>query len=276
MNWIVIEDKTAPTGPKVLVLTGVDCTDNSAMPIDLLVFLVTAFVAALVASVAGFAFGLVAAAIWLQILTPLQTTTLIVVYGLLVQGYAVWKLRHAIDVDRLLPLLIGGQIGIPFGVVFLDRVPASEIRAAIGVFLIVFSLYSLFRPKLAPVAGERRLADGGIGILSGIVGGATGLAGIVPTVWASLRGWTKDEQRAVFQPIAVAIFAGSLLWLGGTASFDRHTLVLLVIGLPAVLAGSWVGLRLYGHLSEAVFRQIVLILLLFAGASLIVQLRHCF
>jgi len=51
---------------------------------------------ALAIFVLGFAFGLVAAAIWLYALTPVQTTTLIVAYGLLVQGYAVWKLRHGI------------------------------------------------------------------------------------------------------------------------------------------------------------------------------------
>ncbi len=39
----------------------------------------------------GFAFGLVAASIWLYILTPLQTATLIVAFGLIVQGYAVWE-----------------------------------------------------------------------------------------------------------------------------------------------------------------------------------------
>ena len=55
----------------------------------LLLFVVATFAAAFVAGLAGFAFGLVAAAIWLQILTPLQVATLIVCYGLIVQGYAV-------------------------------------------------------------------------------------------------------------------------------------------------------------------------------------------
>ena len=32
-----------------------------------------------------------------HILTPLQTATLIVGYGLIVQGYAVWKLRQALE-----------------------------------------------------------------------------------------------------------------------------------------------------------------------------------
>jgi len=41
----------------------------------------------------------------------------------------------------------------------------------------------------------------------GILGGLTGLAGIVTTVWCGMRGWGKDEQRAVFQPVGVAVIA---------------------------------------------------------------------
>jgi len=61
--------------------------------------------AALVAGLAGFAFGLVAAAAWLHILTPLETAILIIGYGLIVQGMAVWKLRHAAGYDALLAWL---------------------------------------------------------------------------------------------------------------------------------------------------------------------------
>src|SRR5215207_545206 len=99
----------------------------------LALFVIATFLGALVAGLAGFAFGLVAAAIWLHILTPLQAATLIVCYGLIVQGYAVWKLRHALDGRRLLPLVIGGQIGIPIGIEVLRLVPAAPMRAGIGV-----------------------------------------------------------------------------------------------------------------------------------------------
>jgi uncharacterized membrane protein YfcA len=118
------------------------------------------------------------------------------------------------------------------------------------------------------------LADGAAGVASGIVGGATGLAGILPTIWASTRGWSKDEQRAVFQPVGVAIFAGCLLWLGGTGSFDRASLLLFLAGLPALFAGNWLGLRFYGRLDEAGFRKIVLGLLLLAGVALVAPLMR--
>src|ERR1700741_224975 len=106
-------------------------------------FVAATFLGSFVAGLAGFAFGLIAAAIWLHVLTPLQTATLIVVYGFIVQGYAVWELRDALDWRRLLPLVIGGQIGIPVGIELLRWLPAPAMRAAVGVVLVAFSLYSL-------------------------------------------------------------------------------------------------------------------------------------
>jgi len=57
--------------------------------VNLALYLTATFAAALVTGMAGFAFGLVAAAIWLHILTPMQTATLIIAFGLVVQGVSV-------------------------------------------------------------------------------------------------------------------------------------------------------------------------------------------
>jgi uncharacterized membrane protein YfcA len=240
------------------------------MTSELALFVAATFAGAFVAGVAGFAFGLVAAAVWLHVLSPLQTATLIIAYGLIIQGWAVWKLRHAIDVRRLLPLLIGSQIGIPIGLVLLRLAPVATMRAMVGVFLIAFSLYNLVKPKVRSFADAGPLLDVSVGVASGIVGGATGLAGILPTIWTSLRGWTRDQQRAVFQPVAVAAFLAAALWLGGSGSIEAETVRLFAIGLPALLIGNWLGLRAYGKLDEAGFRRVVLIVLLAAGGALVV------
>ncbi len=42
------------------------------------------------------------------------------------------------------------------------------------------------------------------------------------------------------------------------------------IGLPVLLAGTWLGLRLYGRLDEASFRKLVLVRLLLSGAAQVV------
>lgn len=235
--------------------------------LDLVIFLIATFAGALVAGLSGFAFGLVAASIWLYILTPLQTATLIIAFGLIVQGYSVWKLRHALDWRKLWPFIAGAAIGVPVGVAILGWANPAYVRAGIGIFLILYSLYALFRPSLGPVTAGAA-ADAGVGFANGVLGGITGLAGILVTIWCGLRGWPKDQQRTVFQPVAVAIFAMSALWLGVKGAVSADTIRLFLFGLPALLAGSWLGIKLYGRLDEAAFRKVVLVLLLASGMAL--------
>lgn len=238
--------------------------------LSLLIFLAAGFAASMITGLAGFAFGIIAAGPWLHVLTPAQTTTLIVAYGLLIQGYSVWKLRNAVKFGRLLPFLIGSAIGVPVGVELLSWITAAHLRVGVGIVLIVYGVYGLSSLTLPRFATAGKIVDAIVGVLGGILGGATGLAGIIVTIWSGLRGWPKDEQRAVFQPVGVATFAMIAIWLGGVGLVTRETTLLFAIGLPVILAGMWVGLKLYGKLDEAGFRKVVLALLLISGATLIV------
>jgi uncharacterized membrane protein YfcA len=138
---------------------------------------------------------------------------------------------------------------------------------------VLFSLYSLYRPKLASAEGAGPTADGAVGLVNGVIGGATGLAGIAAVVWCSLRGWPPAEQRATFQPVGVATFLMIALWLGGSGMIGGDTLGLFLIGLPALAFGTWLGLKAFGKLDEAAFRRLVLMLLLASGLSLAILAR---
>ncbi|MGB8896929.1 MAG: sulfite exporter TauE/SafE family protein [Pseudolabrys sp.] len=238
--------------------------------LDLTIFLTATFASALVAGLSGFAFGLIAASLWLYILSPLQTATLIIAFGLVVQGYSVWKLRHAIDWKTLWPFLIGAAIGVPIGVTILTWANPTHVRTGVGTFLILYSFYALFRPAIKPITAGGPFADTGVGLLNGILAGITGLAGILVTIWCGLRGWPKDQQRAVFQPAAVAIFAMSAVWLGAKVAVSPETIRLFLLGLPVLFAGTWLGLKLYGRVNEMTFRKVVLVLVLFSGTALVV------
>ena len=238
--------------------------------LELCLFLAGAFAAAFVTGLAGFAFAIVAAAAWVHFLPPAQATALIVAYGLIVQGVSVWKLRGAIVWSRLMPFLIGGAIGVPLGIELLRWAVPSAARVGVGAVLVLFSLYNLFRPQLGSTARLSGVADGVVGIVNGVLGGATGLAGIAAVVWCSMRGWTAPEQRAVFQPSGVAVFAMTAAWLGVANMISGDTLWLFLLGLPAIALGTWVGLRLFGRLDDAGFRRIVLVLLFLSGLSLVI------
>jgi len=232
-------------------------------------FLLATFLGAVVSGVAGFGMGVVFVGIWAHILTPIQNATLIVGYGLVTQSYGIWKLRRALSWRRLAPFIIGGAVGAPIGALLLTYIDPTYLRPAVGVLLVLYSIYGLARPAFEPVhVGVT--ADAGIGVLNGLLGGLTGLVGIIVTIWCQLRGWSKDEQRTVFQPVMVAASALTAVSLSIAGVVTAETIKLYLLGLPLLLAGVWIGFKLYGTLDDAVFRKVLLALLLVSGLVLTV------
>ncbi|MEX0591733.1 MAG: sulfite exporter TauE/SafE family protein [Xanthobacteraceae bacterium] len=235
----------------------------------LVLFLLAAFAGGFASGLAGFAMGFVVSGVWLHLISPIQTTALIVGYGLWTQGYGVWRLRHTLNWRNLAPFIAAGAVGVPVGTLLLTYVDGAYLRTGVGVLLVVYGIYGLMQPAMQPVrAGV--VADGGIGLLNGLLCGLTGLPGFIITVWCGLRGWTKDVQRAVFQPVMLAAMVMTAVSLGISGAVTIETAKLYVLGLPAMLGGLWVGFKLYGKLDEVAFRKLILVLLLFSGLALIV------
>ncbi|WP_225668261.1 hypothetical protein [Bradyrhizobium hereditatis] len=112
-------------------------------------------------------------------------------------------------------------------------------------------------------------ADVAIGISNGLLGGLTGLGGVISTISCQLRGWSKDKQRAVFQPVLFTAFVIISVSQLIAASYTVETVKLYGIGLPFMIAGIWIEFKLYGTINDETFRKSVLILVLLAGVSLV-------
>jgi uncharacterized membrane protein YfcA len=144
----------------------------------------------------------------------------------------------------------------------------SYLRTGVGALLILYGIYGLAQPSPRPLnAGFA--ADTGAGFLNGVLSGLTGLPGFLITVWCQFRGWTKDVQRAVFQPVMLAAIVVNAISLSFAGVITRDTVELYLLGLPAMAAGIWIGFKLYGKLDEAAFRKVVLVMLLMSGLGLI-------
>ena len=94
-------------------------------------------------------------------LSPLQTATLIIAFGLVVQGVSVWKLREALRWSRLWPFLAGAALGVPLGVAVLGWARPDHVRVGVGVLLLLFSTYSLARPLIKRFTAGGAFADAG-------------------------------------------------------------------------------------------------------------------
>jgi uncharacterized membrane protein YfcA len=68
--------------------------------------------------------------------------------------------------------------------------------------------------------------------------------------------------------LSTVLISAVTLSLAGAVTAETTKLYLL--GLPCMLIGTWIGLKLYGKVDDAAFRKIVLLVLLVFGLTLIV------
>lgn len=228
-----------------------------------------AFVGALAGGGAGFAFAVAASAIWLHALDPLQTTALTVACGSILHFALVWPIRRSIDGPRLAPFLLGAMIGVPLGVVLLTHVNPLPLKLALGTGLVAYALYALLAPRLPHVAGGGVVANAGVGLLGGILGGIGGYSGVLPTIWTQLRGWPKEMARGVYQPFILFAHVLTLIVVG-FVGIEPDSYLLIALSLPSLALGAWAGLKIYGRLDERRFRQMLSLMILGSGLLLLV------
>lgn len=229
-----------------------------------------AFAAALVIGAVGFADALILNAVWLHIMEPAAAIPLVVTCALFMHIAPMYKLRNTLDFSRLPPFVIFGVLAVPLGVWALGYVSPDIFRTTIALLLITYGIWMLVRPNTSIGAAGGKLADSAVGLAGGFLGGFAGLSGLAPTIWVGLRGWAKDTQRGVYQPFVVIMHALGIVIFAVSGLITWQTLQDLAWCLPAVFVGSWLGVKLYPYLNEALFKRIILALILLSGISLMV------
>lgn len=240
--------------------------------IDIVPFLILSagvFAGALVSGIAGFAFSAVAGAMLLHVLPPLEAVPLMMICSIAVQSASLVALRRSMRWKGSLALILGGVLGIPPALWLLQNVDIWTFRVGFGVFLVLYSAYMIFRPTVAVLRrAEQRLHDAVVGFAGGLVGGLTAMPGALPAIWCDLRGMPKEQQRGLVQPFIAAMQVVALVLLFAHHSLPTRVLVEAAFGLPALAAGTMVGIILFGKMNEAVFRRTVLAVLFVAGIGL--------
>ncbi|MDA8446496.1 sulfite exporter TauE/SafE family protein [Paracidovorax valerianellae] len=235
------------------------------------VVVIGAVVAGFVQGLSGFAFSLVAMSFWAWALEPRVAAALAVFGALTGQLLAVASVRRGFDWRVLLPFVLGGFAGIPLGVALLPRIDMAMFKAILGTLLVLWCPAMLMAKRLPRIRKGGRVADGVVGLAGGVMGGLGGFTGALPTLWCTLRGYEKDQQRAVIQNFNLSMLLVTMATYLGTGAVTRDMLPLFAIVAPAMLVPTLLGARLYVGLSEATFRQVVLGLLTASGVAMLLS-----
>lgn len=240
---------------------------------DTLIIIVVlgAALAGFVQGLSGSNFGLVAMAVWVWALEPTLTGPLVVCGSLMGQLLAVRSLKLGLDHQRLLPMVIGGLLGVPLGVWLLHYLDPTLFRLLVGLLLTLWCPLMLLSSGLPHLHRDSRGAHAGVGLLGGIMGGLGGLTGPAPALWAVLNGWGRDTQRAVIQGFNLAMQLLTMITYLVSGTVTREALGLFPMVAIAVLLPTLIGIRLYHRFSDLAFRKLVLGLLSLSGVALIAQ-----
>jgi uncharacterized protein len=222
-----------------------------------------------VSGLAGFGTGLMALGIWLYALPPSVAVPLVLICSIVGQSSTLPSFWRSIDFRLVWPFLIGGLAGVPLGTMLITHADPAIFRLSVGALLLVFpiALYLNGAPKALNFGG--RIADAAVGFAGGILGGLAGLSGPLPTLWATVRGWGKDERRGVFQTYNWTVLMVALCLQAGTGFITVKVLWLALLALPGTILGAWLGARTYRILNDRNFRDVVLGLLFLSGLGLV-------
>jgi len=222
-----------------------------------------------VSGLAGFGTALMALGIWLYVLPPAQAVPLVLICSVVAQTSTLSSMWKSFDLSLVWPFIIGGLIGVPVATILVTDADPRVFKASVGVLLLAFptALYLTRAPMAFRFGG--RMADGLVGLGGGVLGGLAGLSGPLPTLWATVRGWGKDERRGIFQTYNWTVLAAALCLQTATGQIEQPVLWLALLALPMTLLGAWSGTRAYRRLSDTNFRDLVLGLLFLSGVGLV-------
>ena len=169
---------------------------------------------------------------------------------------------------RMVPTIVAGTVT---GITLLVNLPRGAATLALGVFVLLFAVYSLVRHP-----GARRVISSRWAWIAGFTGGVTstifGAGGPPYAIYLSQRGLSKEQFRATLGLATLtSIFIRTVAFLVTGILLDPKVWLYAVFIVPAGLAGIWAAGHLFRRISRETLMRAVALMLLASGASLVLR-----
>lgn len=219
------------------------------MPFTTVLIITISFFASLVRSTLGFGESLIAVPLFLLFLPLEVAVPLSVMLSIVIAAIILIQDHKKIHFQSAKWLVIYAVLGIPVGLLILIYGNETLVKSALGLLIIIYSLYSLFKKKTKPRKQENnKLWLFICGFLSGVFGGAYGLNGPPLVVYGNLRNWTPSHFRATLQAYflpasligALGYYAKGLI----TTEVNQYFMYSLTATIPAIFLGRYLNHKL--------------------------------
>ena len=219
----------------------------------------------------GFGFPTVAVPA-LALLMPTRTAIVLVSLPLLLTNVLLLG-RQPLGWDRLsrfVPLLATYVPATVLGGYLLANVSSTVLSLVVGCLCVLAGVWSLLPGELAVPARLESRVSFGLGVVAGLLNGATGIPG--PLLAAYIAGLGLVKWAFVYG-LTLLLAVGNVAQVGSYAQLGLYGDGLLpasLVLIPPALLGQQVGFRIQDRLEPSVFRRVVLVAVTLAGLNLLV------
>jgi uncharacterized membrane protein YfcA len=218
----------------------------------------------------GFGSSITAMPLLVQLI-PLHTAVAMMLIFDLAGGLLLGlKNRRVVDRSELLRLVPMMLAGMGIGIVVLVNAPERLLLLTLGGFILAYSAWSLlFNPGLKIIRSAWAVP---LGITGGIFTALFGTGGPIYTIYLARRLPDKLVLRATISSLIFISGLSRLVLFSGAGLYRQHSVLLLAaMLLPFALGGLYVGSHLHGKLAPARVVQLVWVILIGGGVSLILR-----
>jgi hypothetical protein len=240
------------------------------VPMELVALVLAAFAGSVVFGITGFGAALVTvpfATHFVSLPFALALFVLMDLANAFRLGFENPKHAARSEWTRLVPTILIGTVA---GVTLLVNLPRQAATLALGIFVFLFALYSLFSHAQSRTVSTRWA------YLAGFAGGITstlfGAGGPPYAMYLSHRGLAKEQYRATMGfATLTSISLRTIAFLATGILLDLKVWAYAAVIVPAGLAGLWAAGHLFRRISRVALMRAVALMLLASGASLIVR-----
>ena len=226
---------------------------------------VATFLASAITGLTGFGFALVLVPALTLLLSPKEVVPIIYLLGTISTIMVFLETRKWIELARIWLLIAAGVVSSPLGTYLLVILDPGILKTIIGALCVITALALLFDFHLT--IRNERLAGLPVGLASGLLGGSTGLAGPPVIIFFSNQG--KDKQTFRANLTVYYTILGFFMLISQTLNglVTRNLLTYCLWWAPALLLGTFLGMKLARKVSESLFRRLTLIVVMLSGLS---------
>lgn len=218
--------------------------------------------------IAGFGSGLIAVPLLAHFL-PLQfAVPFILVTDFTASLTLAGAGRKHIVWPELKPLLPASIVGVITGVFLLIKLPRESLLLGLGLFVMFFGLRNMLN-----LHGDKPVSRWWAvpaGLTGGTVGALFGTGGPPYVIYLSHRLKDKRLLRSTFSGLFILDGGFRIIaFLATGLLLQQGMFTALLVGLPLVAAGLYLGHRVHVGISNAQMLRLIGVLLLFSGGSLL-------